>query len=117
VTITLYIFLLYSVHKSWDVYFRQIESGAVPGEAFIPPPTIQAGVTPVKSVGGFATTGVNDALGLSYLIRAYQVRGHEAANLDPLGIQTRPVLPELDISMYGFTEKDLDRVITIPKNL
>jgi 2-oxoglutarate dehydrogenase complex dehydrogenase (E1) component-like enzyme len=87
-----------SVHKSWDVYFRQVESGSVPGEAFIPPPT-------------------NDALGLSYLIRAYQVRGHEAANLDPLGLQERPALPELDITMYGFTEKDLDRVIAIPKNL
>ncbi|KAG6582993.1 oxoglutarate dehydrogenase (succinyl-transferring), E1 component [Phytophthora cinnamomi] len=107
-----------SVHKSWDVYFRQIESGSVPGEAFIPPPTIQQGVTPVRSVGGAAasSTAQNDALGLSYLIRAYQVRGHEAANLDPLGLQERPVLPELDIQMYGFTEKDLDRVIAIPKN-
>lgn len=107
------------MHKSWDVYFRQIESGSVPGEAFIPPPTIQQGVTPVRSVGGAAasSTAQNDALGLSYLIRAYQVRGHEAANLDPLGLQERPALPELDIQMYGFTEKDLDRVIAIPKNL
>jgi 2-oxoglutarate dehydrogenase complex dehydrogenase (E1) component-like enzyme len=106
-----------SVHKSWDVYFRQVESGSVPGEAFIPPPTIQQGVTPVRSVGGAVSTDHNDALGLSYLIRAYQVRGHEAANLDPLGLQERPALPELDITMYGFTEKDLDRVIAIPKNL
>jgi 2-oxoglutarate dehydrogenase E1 component len=59
----------------------------------------------------------NDALGLSYLIRAYQSRGHEAANLDPLGLQQRPQLRELDIEMYGFTQADLDRVITIPKNL
>uniref|UniRef100_H3GAB7 2-oxoglutarate dehydrogenase, mitochondrial n=1 Tax=Phytophthora ramorum TaxID=164328 RepID=H3GAB7_PHYRM len=105
-----------SVHKSWDVYFRQIESGSVPGEAFIPPPSIQQGVTPVRSVGGAASTAQNDALGLSYLIRAYQVRGHEAANLDPLGLQERPALPELDIEMYGFSQKDLDRVIAIPKN-
>ncbi|DAZ93464.1 TPA: hypothetical protein N0F65_006523 [Lagenidium giganteum] len=107
-----------SVHKSWDVYFRGIESGAVPGEAFIPPPTIQAGVTPVQSVRAAAgvSSDHNDALGLSYLIRAYQVRGHEVANLDPLGLQQRPELPELDIQMYGFTPADLDRVITIPKN-
>ncbi len=90
----------------------------MPGEAFIPPPTIQSGVTPVRSVGGaVASFEHNDALGLSYLIRAYQVRGHEAAKLDPLGIQQPPVLPELDISMYGFQESDLDRVVTIPKNL
>ncbi|TMW66879.1 hypothetical protein Poli38472_011995 [Pythium oligandrum] len=108
-----------SVHKSWDVYFRQVESGAVPGEAFIPPPTIQSGVTPVVSSRGVATASSvdhNDALGLSYLIRAYQVRGHEAANLDPLGLQQRPELPDLNIEMYGFTQADLDRVITIPKN-
>ena len=111
-----------SVHKSWDVYFRQVESGAVPGEAFIPPPTIQSGVKPVQSVG-VATAGAassvdhNDALGLSYLIRAYQVRGHEMANLDPLGLQQRPEIPELDIKQYGFTDADLNRVIAIPKNL
>lgn len=109
-----------SVHKSWDVYFRGIESGAVPGEAFIPPPTIQSGVKPVVSVGSVAAAASaadhNDALGLSYLIRAFQVRGHELANLDPLGLQQRPELPELDIKQYGFTDADLDRVITIPKN-
>ncbi|GLD98266.1 hypothetical protein PINS_up006963 [Pythium insidiosum] len=106
-----------SVHKSWDVYFRQIERGAVPGEAFIPPPTIQSGVTPVVSTAASAASlDHNDALGLSYLIRAYQVRGHEAANLDPLGLQQRPALSELDIEQYGFTQADLDRVIRIPKN-
>lgn len=108
-----------SVHMSWDIYFRQLESGAVPGEAFIPPPTIMSGVTPVVSVNrGVLATSLdhNDALGLSYLIRAYQVRGHEAANLDPLGLQQRPQLPELDIEMYGFKQSDLDRVVAIPKN-
>lgn len=109
---------LRSVHKSWDVYFRQVESGALPGEAFIPPPTIQSGVQPVaRAFSAAASTDHNDALGLSYLIRAYQTRGHEAANLDPLGLQQRPDVPELDIKMYGFTEADLDRVIAIPKNL
>ncbi|OQS07064.1 2-oxoglutarate dehydrogenase E1 component [Thraustotheca clavata] len=107
-----------SVHKSWDVYFRQVEDGAIPGEAFIPPPTIQAGVTPVArgAVSQEVLGGINHALGLSYLIRAYQSRGHEMANLDPLGLQNRPVLPELDIKMYGFTDADLDKTITIPKN-
>ena len=113
------------MHTSWDVYFRQVERGSVPGEAFIPPPTIQKGVTPVQSVGGTgfssspssSSSERNDALGLSYLIRAYQVRGHEAANMDPLELQERQELPELDIKTYGFTEQDLDRVIDIPRNL
>lgn len=32
-----------------------------------------------------------------------------AASLDPLGIDARPKVKELDPAFYGFTEKDLDR--------
>lgn len=32
-----------------------------------------------------------------------------AASLDPLGIDKRPKVKELDPAYYGFTEKDLDR--------
>jgi 2-oxoglutarate dehydrogenase E1 component len=32
-----------------------------------------------------------------------------AATLDPLGIEERPKVKELDPAYYGFTEKDLDR--------
>ena len=42
------------------------------------------------------------------LIRAYRVRGHLVAQIDPLGLP-RPELPELDPAFYGFTEADLDR--------
>lgn len=42
------------------------------------------------------------------LIRAYRVRGHMIANLDPLGLP-RPVPPELDLEFYGLTEADMDR--------
>jgi len=42
------------------------------------------------------------------LIRAYRVRGHMVANIDPLGMP-RPHLPELDPEFYGFTEADMER--------
>jgi 2-oxoglutarate dehydrogenase E1 component len=42
------------------------------------------------------------------LIRNYRVRGHMAAQLDPLGMP-RATPPELDLDYYGFTEEDLDR--------
>ncbi len=42
------------------------------------------------------------------LVRAYRVRGHLVANIDPLGMP-RPHLPELDPEYYGFTEADMDR--------
>jgi 2-oxoglutarate dehydrogenase E1 component len=42
------------------------------------------------------------------LIRNYRVRGHMAAQLDPLGIP-RATPPELDPGFYGLTEADKDR--------
>ena len=29
-----------SVHKSWDVYFRQVDGGAAVGAAYVSPPSI-----------------------------------------------------------------------------
>ena len=45
------------------------------------------------------------------LIRAYRIRGHFHANLDPLGIQEPPNEEELEPTSYGFTEADYDRRI------
>ena len=47
------------------------------------------------------------------LIRAYRVRGHLEADLDPLGLDALAHHPELDYRTYGFTEADLDREIFI----
>jgi 2-oxoglutarate dehydrogenase E1 component len=45
------------------------------------------------------------------LVRAYRVRGHLTADIDPLG-RPRPGLPELDPSFYDLTEEDMDRVFS-----
>ena len=42
------------------------------------------------------------------LVRAYRVRGHLMADIDPLG-RPRPGLPELDPQFYHLTEEDMDR--------
>jgi 2-oxoglutarate dehydrogenase E1 component len=52
------------------------------------------------------------------LIRAYRVRGHLIADLDPLGIPKDQVHPELNPAYYGFKQADLDTMFsasTIPK--
>ncbi|WP_374449151.1 2-oxoglutarate dehydrogenase E1 component [Stella sp.] len=51
------------------------------------------------------------------LIRAYRVRGHLIAALDPLGIEKRPVHADLDPASYGFDEDDLDLPIYIDRVL
>ena len=43
------------------------------------------------------------------IIRAYRIRGHLAADLDPLGMREASNHPELDPKSYGFTEADMDR--------
>ncbi|MFO7856752.1 MAG: 2-oxoglutarate dehydrogenase E1 component [Paracoccaceae bacterium] len=54
---------------------------------------------------------VLDSVRALMLIRAYRIRGHLAADLDPLGITTRKPHPELEPRTYGFAEADLDRPI------
>ncbi|MGB1208926.1 MAG: thiamine pyrophosphate-dependent enzyme, partial [Paracoccaceae bacterium] len=56
---------------------------------------------------------VLDSVRALMLIRAYRIRGHLAANLDPLGQHGRDAHPELDPKSYGFTDADLDRPIFI----
>ncbi len=56
---------------------------------------------------------VLDSLRALMLIRAYRIRGHLAANLDPLGMRTASTHPELDPKTYGFSEADMDRPIFI----
>ena len=45
------------------------------------------------------------------LIRAYRMRGHFHANLDPLGLEPQQDEEELEPRSYGFTEADMDRRI------
>jgi 2-oxoglutarate dehydrogenase E1 component len=40
------------------------------------------------------------------MIRAYRMRGHLQANLDPLGLEAAKAHAELDPATYGFTDAD-----------
>jgi len=58
-----------------------------------------------------------DSIHALMLIRAYRIRGHFHAKLDPLGLEPEKNEEELDPSSYGFTEADLDRRIFLDKVL
>ena len=60
---------------------------------------------------------VLDSIRALMLIRAYRIRGHLVADLDPLGMREMTPHPELDPKSYGFTEADMDRPIFIDKVL
>ena len=47
---------------------------------------------------------------VNQLVRNYRVRGHNIAAVDPLG-RPRPTPPELEISFYGFSELDMERLV------
>jgi len=54
-----------------------------------------------------------DSLRALMIIRAYRMRGHLIANLDPLGLNVLDPHPELDPATYGFNDADMDREIFI----
>src|SRR5450631_3213530 len=56
-------------------------------------------------------TATRDSVRALMLIRAYRMRGHFHAKLDPLGIEPPRNREELDPRSYGFVETDFDRKI------
>ena len=63
-------------------------------------------------------TSVLDSIRALMFIRAYRVRGHLAANLDPLSsTETKTLDPALDPKTYGFNSEDMNRQIYLDKVL
>ncbi len=60
-----------------------------------------------------AEMAAQDAIRALMLVRAYRVRGHLEATLDPLGIEARESHADLDPATYGFQKGDYDRPIRI----
>ena len=54
-----------------------------------------------------------DSLRALMMIRAFRMRGHLHANLDPLGLEPEREKEEITPAAYGFTEADWDRPIFI----
>ncbi|MBO9574177.1 MAG: 2-oxoglutarate dehydrogenase E1 component [Sphingobium sp.] len=55
----------------------------------------------------------NDSIRAMMLIRTYRVRGHLAANLDPLGLARRDIPADLTPEYHGFSGDALDRKVYI----
>uniref|UniRef100_A0A4W5J804 2-oxoglutarate dehydrogenase complex component E1 n=1 Tax=Hucho hucho TaxID=62062 RepID=A0A4W5J804_9TELE len=127
-----------SVHKSWDIFFRNANAGAPPGKAHQSPLSLAVLPQAQSLVGAQINVEklVEDHLAVQSLIRAYQLNGHHNAELDPLGISCinfddAPVATGVQnvgekcsltavrdnnelVCFYGLDESDLDKVFRLP---
>ncbi len=125
-----------SVDQGWQDYFQTLEAGIqVTGPSWArsdwpirPNDDLTAGldgsdmfieqeVPAAKVDGGVSAVDVRaatiDSIRALMMVRTYRVRGHLMANLDPLGLEERPIHTELEPGTYGFGPDDLDRPIFI----
>ena len=87
----------------------QMESAAKPSKAA--KPATAAPATALAPSQEQIIRAAGDAIRAQLLIRTYRVRGHLAANLDPLGL-IRPEMPaDLTTEYHGFSDADIDRPV------
>jgi 2-oxoglutarate dehydrogenase E1 component len=77
------------------------------------PPKAEAKKTPAAALPAedVIARAAADSIRAMLLIRTYRVRGHLAANLDPLGLAKRELPADLTPEYHGFSGADLDRPI------
>lgn len=109
-----------SVPNEWREYFQQIaprtssKGNGHLSSTYRPPAASEAAAQPAPrpapNNGSVATAvGLQDRV--DKVVRAYRVRGHMIARMDPLGLP-RSSPPELDPSYYGLWDPDLDQPIS-----
>lgn len=107
-----------SVSAEWQVYFGGLQNGdprpagftttpPFPSRSIFSPPGSGAVSTP-QELSEHQFKAIRKQERIDQLIRNYRVRGHIAAQVDPLGTRM-PMPPELDPAYYGFSEDDYQR--------
>jgi 2-oxoglutarate dehydrogenase E1 component len=110
-----------AVHESWRRFFSEIGDDLTgvlterrgPAWSKSTPLVVADGAAPAEVGAEALRQSAIGSIRALNLIRAYRVRGHLEADLDPLGLEKRGPYPELDYRSYGFVEADLDREIFI----
>src|SRR5215207_4910527 len=86
-----------SVDEGWRAYFA----------GFTPPAETTATAAPQTAAAAAPGVSVEKLVAAREFTRVIRVRGHTAANLDPLGGTPDPD-PQLDPGFYNLTEADLE---------
>nr|MBA3565106.1 2-oxoglutarate dehydrogenase E1 component [Gammaproteobacteria bacterium] len=102
-----------SVAPPWREHFEQISNGA-DGEIAHRPMRQAAAVRraaaqPASAVAGASShQAFEKQAAVSRLIQTWSLRGHQTADIDPLGLMERHTPRVLELSHFGLTEADLD---------
>jgi 2-oxoglutarate dehydrogenase E1 component len=106
-----------AVDPSWRRFFAELKDDDADLLAELARPSWKPAPAAATAAPALDEDALRRATGASIralqLIRAYRVRGHLEADLDPLGLDRRPPQHELDYRSYGFSERDLDLEIYI----
>jgi 2-oxoglutarate dehydrogenase E1 component len=108
-----------AVDEGWRQFFAELGDDAAsleaeragPAWARPLPPRLNGEAAAPAVDAAAVRQAAEDSIRALNLVRAYRVRGHLEADLDPLGLEQRDHIPELDYRTYGFTAGDLDRKI------
>uniref|UniRef100_A0A672HUW1 2-oxoglutarate dehydrogenase complex component E1 n=1 Tax=Salarias fasciatus TaxID=181472 RepID=A0A672HUW1_SALFA len=111
-----------SVHKSWDVFFRNANAGAPPGSAYQSPLGLASSLASnqLSSLVGAQPNVeklVEDHLAVQSLIRAYQVtHTHTHTHTHTLTLSVKPCshFKPATPGFYGLEESDLEKVFRLP---
>jgi len=104
-----------AIPAEWRDYFDRLPQ--VNGtHADLPHSTVQEHFTllgrqkqrPPAGSAGVSTEYERKQVRVIQLVGAYRQRGHQKARLDPLGLQQRERVPDLELPYYGLSEADFD---------
>jgi 2-oxoglutarate dehydrogenase E1 component len=106
-----------SVSEAWRRYFGALQpgSGGDVDHAALRAALAQRAVhrrIPAGAEAGDVASATGKQVAVLQLINAYRFRGHQQAQLDPLGIQEQNAVAELDPAFHGLTEADMDTVFS-----
>ena len=111
-----------SVDASWQSFFAElgadgkamlVDATGIEWPSAKPPAASTGGSGVVLQNGNAVQQSVVDSIQALMLTRAYRIRGHLYANVDPLGLTPVAHHPDLEPETYGFGKGDMDRPVFI----
>jgi len=110
-----------SVDSTWREYFDSLPSVSEQTTEIAHSEVRQRFYDITRRGGGRSSSGASRSsttelkqIYVTQLINAYRVRGHQLANIDPLGRDSVTPVREVELQQNGLTEADLDTVFATP---